>query len=136
MNGNRSETQNPSLRIVNTVRQKAIGADYPGASASAASAGFHQPRGNLAMSQKPLHAIDGSPSALADLLSDPVIQAVMQADGVTAEQVIAVIERVISRGSAYGNFGTTWPPPRGPEPYSAPGLQAKHGTTFGGLERF
>ncbi len=38
----------------------------------------------------------GSFPALADLLSDPVTQAVMQADGVTAAHVLAVVERVMS----------------------------------------
>lgn len=41
-------------------------------------------------------SIGGSFPALADLLSDPVTQAVMQADGVTAEHVMAVVERVMA----------------------------------------
>jgi hypothetical protein len=41
-------------------------------------------------------SIGGSYPALADLLSDPVTQAVMRADGVTAEHVIAVVERVMA----------------------------------------
>jgi hypothetical protein len=40
--------------------------------------------------------IGGSFPALADLLSDPVTQAVMQADGVTAAHVWAVVERVMA----------------------------------------